>query len=224
MNNSAKLYFPIFDNRYGIEFVTEEYNKVNNYHISMPVKNEYKLFVINNTSDSVICKIYIDTILLGEYIVTPQSNKFIINYYGLNQKFHFNPSFKKIISCSMVELFSIIKCEFVPIKTKYVGKNNKSIKNKKNKWLDKQINLIGPTQVNYKTGCNGGCDEEFKKQLNFMKKYDTIDYLKQSFADEIIRLSIKISVYQEQSLQNNNNMDPKTLFYRYLSDTHFGLY
>lgn len=232
INNKTKLYFPIFDNRYGIELVTEDYNKVNNYHISMPINNEYKLFVINNTNDIVICKIYIDTILLGEYNVNPQTNTYIINYYGLNQKFHFNPTFKKVISCSMAELFSIIKCEFYPVKTKYITQKSKTKKVKNNKWLEKQINLLGSTQVNYKNcnNCNNSnkcsiCNqnnEKLNEELKFLNKYDTQNYLKQNFTDELIRLSIKISVFQEQSIENNP--DPKKFFSRYLSDPHFGLY
>lgn len=70
--------------------------------------SNYNINLVNKSQDTMYVQITIDNFNIGSWILVPQTNSFVINYYGRNQDFGFRP-FEKTGMSRVVANFYILK-------------------------------------------------------------------------------------------------------------------
>jgi hypothetical protein len=154
----SNLYFP-YNSQYGCElFSRERTTKLNNQSAGLPLYSQFYLHLINNTFRPVICNMHIDGKFINTYTIEQQSTNKVINYFGNNQFFTFNPNHEH-------HEHSEIQLEWIPVITKYETIESKTpIVNRVNE-------KSTPTMLSYDKRINYGCtkcdtDKMFKSDLN----------------------------------------------------------
>ncbi len=151
----SNLYFP-YNTQYGCEiFSRERATRLNNKTAGLPLHGHFYLHLINNTFKPVVCSIHIDGKFINTYTIEQQSTHKVINYFGNNQFFRFNP----------INEHSEIQLEWIPIITKYetIESKTPSVNTNNEKYT--------PTMLSYDKRINYGCtkcntDKMFKSDLN----------------------------------------------------------